>query len=117
MFLKVFPFSISSATQRGNRERRPAVQDAQDNGLRVGSRGLQDHADVAGRNLRLDGARGHQELHLLESERRLELRRPPLGAPNRRDSLQRDRPLGSCLWCCGQQTHITDSEHVSTALA
>ena len=55
-------------------ERRPALQDAQDHGLRAGAGDQQHDADVGRRDLRLDGARGHQDLNLLQGQRRLEVR-------------------------------------------
>ena len=55
-------------------ERRPALQDAQDHRLRAGAGDQQHDADVGRRDLRLDGARGHQDLNLLQGQRRLEVR-------------------------------------------
>lgn len=47
--------------------------DPEDHGLRPGKRVAQDHQDEHRRHLRLDGPRGHQVLHLLEGQRRLEV--------------------------------------------
>lgn len=65
----------------------------------------------------MDGAGGDQELHLLEGERRVELRSPPLGAADRRNAVQGYRHTRSCVWSRGQQTYATDSEHVPAAMA
>lgn len=47
--------------------------DVEDHRLRPGERVAQDHQDEHGRHLRLDGPWGHQVLHLLQGQRRLEV--------------------------------------------
>jgi hypothetical protein len=105
-----------SSPEGGDRERRPPVQNPEDNGLRFGSRGVQNHADVSGGHVRLDGARSDQELYLLESERRVELRCGLVGVVNGRDAIQRHRHPGRCVRRRRQQTHLAYTEHVSATL-
>lgn len=109
--------SSFSPSKRNNRKRRPAGQNSENNGLRISPRGVQDNADVPSGHIRMDGARSDQELHLLEGERRVELRGAPLGVVDGRDSLQGYRHTGRCIRRRGQQTHVTHSEHVSAAVA
>ncbi len=47
--------------------------DVEDHRLRPGERVAQDHQDEHRWHLRLDGPRGHQVIHLLKGQRRLEV--------------------------------------------
>ncbi len=47
--------------------------DVEDHRLWPSERVAQDHQDERRRHLRLDGPRGHQVLHLLQGQRRLEV--------------------------------------------
>ena len=86
-----------SADRGTNRERRPAVQDVENNRFRTGARSLQDDADVSGGHLRVDGSGGHQIIDLLQGFRRVELRYPAVGDPHRRNAVQGHRRPGRRL--------------------
>lgn len=67
------PFLPPSPPGRAHRERMYGRLDVEDHWLRPGERVAQDHQDEHSRHLRLDGPRGHQVLHLLQGQRRLEV--------------------------------------------
>lgn len=91
-------FLVFSTFKRGDRKRRPAIENSENNRLRIGERGVQDDADVAGGHLRVDGARGDKAFDVLKGERRVELRGAPLGAADRRDTVQGDRHACGGVW-------------------
>lgn len=69
-----FPLLVSShpgAVGEGQLEQ----ENPEDHGFRPGQRVAPDHQDERGGDLRLDGARGHQTVPLLQKQRRVEVAR------------------------------------------
>lgn len=54
-------------------EGQPEQENPEDHGFRPGQRVASDHQDERSRDLRLDGARGHQTVPLLQKQRRVEV--------------------------------------------
>ena len=115
-FLRVCVYFKHSADCGTDRERRFTVQDVEDYGFRIGSRGLQDDPHVGSRHLRLDGAGGDQIVDLLQGVRRLELRHRSVGDPDGRDALQGHRRAGRRLRRGRQKVDSSHTNHLPDAV-
>lgn len=59
---------------------------------------------------------GDKKLNILARIGRVVVRGAIVGAPDRRDPLQRYRRAGRRLRCGGEQAHLADTQHVSRAM-
>lgn len=67
-----FCLSLSSPGP-ADREEWDGGKHSEDHGFRIGARVAEDHQDEHSGDLRLDGTGGHQILHLLQGQRRVEV--------------------------------------------